>query len=466
MLSTSKTLSSEQIAREPGTAAMAPVPASLVQRLWGLALAQERNLRSLVVLVFINFFIAGVGFVTQVKIANTLGRGDFGLFAYGLAIAAYGGVFIRFGLDRTLVRDLIHYPERVGELVTASLLLRWMLFAVVAFVLVVWKLAAGAGSDVSWGLLLVILANSMMSMDLQPVYDSWKEMSRHAVYNLIQRCVYFAAIWTMVVVAPAMVGLLSIGVITLGSVVLYLMLQHGWAMSRMELPAGGRRVFAAAVTMAKGNLIIWLASVGTLSFGSLNQIVLKHYRGAGELGGYAAAWQMVSLATMLLYQVARIGNPIAAEVTRGGIPWKDRNRFLARYALVMVLTVSPLALAAVCFPTTIMRVVFRPEFVSAANTLRILGVYMVMFSVGLVASQFLVSLRQEKAYFISVWVGGVLSVAMCIWLIPAAGANGAALALTCSSSAAIGFCWYAIFRYKSATPSPSDEDIALGRAEA
>ncbi len=466
MLPTFKTSSSERIARESDTAAISPVPASLLQCLWGLALAQGRNLQSLVVLVFINFFIAGVGFVTQVKLANTLGRESFGLFAYGLAIAAYGGVFIRCGLDRTLVRDLIHYPERVGEFVTASLLLRWMLFALVTFALVVWKLAAGAGSDISWGLLLVILANAMMSMDLQPVYDSWHEMSRHAVYNLIQRCVYFAAIWAMVVTAPALVGLLSIGMISLGSVVFYLMLQHGWAMSRMKLPVPGRRVFAAAVNMAKGNLIIWLASVGTLSFGSLNQIVLKHYRGAEELGGYAAAWQMVSLATMLLYQVARIGNPMAAEIQRDGIPWKDRNRFLAKYAFVMVLTAGPLAFAALCFPAMIMRVIFRPEFVSAAQTLRILGVYMVMFSVGLVASQFLVSLRLEKAYFISVWAGGVLSVAMCVWFIPRVGANGAALALLLSSSATIGFCWYAIFRHESSTPRESDKDIALRQAQA
>jgi O-antigen/teichoic acid export membrane protein len=425
-------------------AAVAPSEAPFKHRLWELLLSQSRNLQNLSVLVLVNFLVAGVGFLTQVKIANTLGRGGFGLLAYGLAIAAYGGAVIRFGLDRTLVRDLIHYPGRFGELVAASLVLRWMLFAVVAMALIAWKLAAGTGSDASWGLLLVIVANSMMSMDLQPVYDSWHAMSRHAVYNLIQRCLYFAVVWAIIVAAPDRLSLLSIGAATVGSVICYLALQHSWAMARMTLPATRRAVFRAALRMARGNLTIWLATLGGLSFGSLNQLVLKHYRGTAELGGYAAAWQMVSLAMLLLNQVARIGNPMTAQVTRIGVQPRERMRFLGKYVSVMIVTALPIALAAICLPRLIMRILFRPEYVSAAGTLRIMGVFILVYSVGLVASQFVVSTRLEKTYLASVVVGGVLGVAACILLIPAMGANGAAIALLVSTSAAIALCWAAI----------------------
>jgi O-antigen/teichoic acid export membrane protein len=434
----------EPVERSSVATAVAPFPLSLRRRLWDSVLSQKRNLQNLSVLVLVNFLIAGVGFITQVKIANTLGKESFGLFAYGLAIATYGAAVIRFGFDRTLVRDLIHYPERVGELVGASLILRWMLFGVVVGAILTWKLAAGTGSGLSWGLLLVITANSMMSMDLQPVYDSWHAMSRHAVYNLIQRCVYFAAIWVIIITAPAKLGLMSIGVATIGSVSFYLILQHGWVMARVELPVARRKVFMTAIELVRGNLTIWLASMSALSFGSLNQLVLKHYRGAAELGGYAAAWQMVSLATMLLYQVARVGNPLTAQITRDGIEWKQRSRFLAKYVCVMIATASPVALAAICLPRTIMTILFRPEYVSASNALRIMGVYMPVFAVGLVASQFLVSTRLEKAYCASVLAGGILSIVACLLFIPRMGANGAAVAMLLSNSVAIGFCWLVV----------------------
>jgi O-antigen/teichoic acid export membrane protein len=430
----------------PVAAVVTPLQVSLYHRLLDLFLSQKRNLQNLSVLVFVNFLIAGVGFVTQVKIANTLGRENFGLLAYGLAIAAYGGVVIRFGLDRTLVRDLIHYPQRVGELVAASLVLRWVLFAFVVSALLAWRLAARAASDMSWGLLLVIVGNSMMSMDLQPVYDSWHAMSRHAVYNLVQRSLYFAVIWAVIITEPARLGIPWIGVASMGSVICYLALQHRWAMSRLSIPVSRGEVFRAAARMAKGNLTVWLASVGVLSSAGLNQLILKHYHGAAELGGYAAAWQMVSLATMLLNQVARIGNPLTAQITRDGVRSAERCRFLAKYACVMALTAAPVSLAAVCFPQTIMWTLFRPEYAPAATVLRVLGAYMLVYAVGLVASQFVVSTRLEKTYFVSVLVGGILSVVACLLFIPPLGANGAGLALLISASAAVGLCWLAIAR--------------------
>jgi O-antigen/teichoic acid export membrane protein len=441
---TSNTFAAERIEEDPGATAAAALQVPLRHRLRELVLSQKRNLQNLSILVFVNFVIAGLGFVTQIKIANMLGRESFGMFAYGLAIATYGGVVIRFGLDRTLVRDLIHFPAQVGELIAASLMLRWMLFGVVAVALLVWKVAAGTSSDVTWGLLLVIVANSMMSMDLQPVYDSWHAMGRHALYNLVQRCLYFAAIWATILAVPRALNILTIGAATLGSVICYLLLQHTWAMRRIVLPETRRAIFKAALRMARGNLTIWLATLGGLSFGSLNQLVLKYCRGTAELGGYAAAWQMVSLAMMLLNQVARIGNPMTADVTRGGFSRRERNRFLVKYVGVMLLTALPIAFAAVCFPGTIMRALFRPEYVSAAGALRIMGVYMLLYAIGLVASQFVVSTRREKTYFTGIVVGGALSIAMCLLLIPHLGANGAALALLLSSSTAIAFWWSAL----------------------
>ena len=436
----------EFLKEEAATTVIESLRIPLHSRLWQLVLSQKTNLKNLSVLIFVNFLIAGIGFITQVKIANTLGRETFGLLAYGLAIATYGGVFIRFGLDRTLVRDLIHYPEHFGELVAASLLLRWLLLAFVVIAFSAWRLILGAGSDISWGLILVIIANSMMSMDLQPVYDSWRQMSRHAVYNLIQRCLYFTTIWVIIVVAPTKLGIPLIGVSTMGSVICYLTLQHRWAMSRLSLPASRGEIFISAIKMARKNLTIWLAAVSTLSFASLNQLVLKHYRGTAELGGYAAVWLMVSLAMMLLNQVARVGNPMMALVTRDDIQQKERNRFLLKYVCVMIFTVSPIALAAICFPVMIMKTLFRPEYVSAASVLRIMGVYMYVYAVGLVASQFVVSIRLEKTYFASIFTGGIISIVACFLLIPPMGANGAGVALLVSTSTAIGLCWFAISR--------------------
>ena len=66
---------------------------------------------------------------------------------------------------------------------------------------------------------------------------------------------------------------------------------------------------------------------------------------------------------------------------------------------------------------------------------------MVIFSVGQVASQYMVSARLDKAYTAYVVLGGGLGFIMCILLIPPMGALGAALALVFSHGFSILMYW-------------------------
>lgn len=395
-------------------------------------------MQNLSVLIIVNFIIAGIGFLTTVKIANTLGKGTFGLLAYGLAISAYGGVFIRFGQDRTLVRDLVHQPEQFGAIVVASLLLRWIFWGVVFVALFVWKLVAGPSSDITWGLLMVIIANAMMSMDLQPVYDSWHKMSRHAMYRLIQRLLYFLIIWSIIAIAPKNLNIFWIGVASFVSVVLYLVLQHRWAIKQIDRDSYNVPLFGIVIKMARKNSTILLATIGCLSFGNLNQLVLKHYCGTAELGSYAAAWRIACIATLLLNQISRIGNPVIARVTKHGTQKKEQIRFLLKYSFVMFLAVLPIAIILIAFPEFILKSIFKPEYVAAASSLRVFGIYLLVFSFGIVASQYVISSGMEWLYFSSVIIGTILSVVLCLMLIPRLGGVGAAISLLAAHGISMG----------------------------
>jgi O-antigen/teichoic acid export membrane protein len=399
------------------------------------------------VLVIINFTVAGVGFLTTIKIANTLGKETFGLLAYGLAIGAYGGAFIRFGQDRTLVRDLIHYPEQFGSLVAASLLLRWICFGVVVAALFAWKLGNIHSSDITWSALIVIIANILMSMDLQPVYDSWHKQSRHAIYNLIQRVLYFLIIWAMIIFAPQNLSIFWIGVASLFSVVLYLVLQHRWAIKRIDIGSDYVLVGAMALKMARGNITLLLAAFGCLSFGNLNQLVLKHYCGIAELGSYAAAWQIACIAILLLTQIARIGNPAMARVTKQGMPKNKKLCFLLKYSFIMLFAVLPIAVMLVVSPEFILTSIFKPEYATAASSLRVFGVYLLVFSLGIIASQYVVSSGMEWLYFSSVVLGTMLSVVLCLTLVPRLGGVGAAISLLAAHGIAIGMYWVVMIRH-------------------
>ena len=419
-------------------------PLNYIVRLRNLILSQKRNLHKLSVLVIVNLIVAGLGFITKVKIANTLGKADFGLFAYALAIAAYGGAVIRFGLDRTLVRDLIHFPKRQGQLVASSLLLRGFLFLVVTLALLAWKYFSPTVSDLTWGVVLVVLGQSMIGLELKAVYDSWGKMSRHAFYNFIQRCLYFAAVWLMIILAPKHFSVFWLGVFLVLTCLLYMLLQGFWAFKRIDFSGIKKSIFNNTLVLARGNLIIWFSCMGALFIAVFNQLVLKFYVGLDALGNYAAGWQIISIAMLFLTQIARIGNPATARITKPGISKRDKIKFLTKYSAVMLLVVSPVCLVTIVWPEFILRLIYKPEYASVAGALRIMGIYMMLFSLGLVASQYVVSARMEKVYFASVMVGGILSIALCFALIPVMGETGAALALLIADGIAMGMYWVAM----------------------
>ena len=412
-------------------------------RLWKVVISQKKHVQNLSVLVFVNFLIAGLGFLTRVKIANTLGREGFGLFAYALALGCYGAVVVRFGLDRTFVRDLVHYPSRFAQLVAGSLVLRGFLLILITLALIMWKLLFG-NNELSWGVIAVVLGTSLMALDLRAVYDSWHKMSRDAIYNLIQRCCYYALIWIVVLFVPDKLSIGLIGVGTILSAGLYLFMQQRWAFRRIEFYKAKESLAKTAIKLGFANLLVGAAAIGCLSFGVLNQLVLKYFRGTAELGGYAAAWQIVAIATLLLDQIARIGKPAIARITREGTDRNTRRRFLVKYSAVMFAVASPIAISALFCPGLILKTLFRPEYASEAGTLRILGIYIMCFPLGIVASQYIVSARMEKTYFASVIVGGILSVLFCLFLIPKLGGIGAAISLLIAHGISMGLYWVAM----------------------
>jgi len=110
---------------------------------------------------------------------------------------------------------------------------------------------------------------------------------------------------------------------------------------------------------------------------------------------------------------------------------------LLKYSCVMTVTALPVVIVSVFFPGWIVNTIFRPEYASSAPILRVLGLYLMVFSLGYVASQYVVSARMEKTYFASVVLGGCLSFGLCVVLVPKFSGLGAALALLIAHSASI-----------------------------
>ena len=123
-----------------------------------------------------------------------------------------------------------------------------------------------------------------------------------------------------------------------------------------------------------------LAMLAAVLFGPTVRVFLKHYCSAAEVGVYAAAWQLVMIAKFGLGQIGRIGNPAMARLACADVPILERRRTIGKYALVMLVAASPIALPSIFCPDLIITTLFSSEYAAAVDVLRILGVYILLLS--------------------------------------------------------------------------------------
>lgn len=395
----------------------------------------EKLLSNLFSLLFIHIAVAGVGFITRVKIANVLGKIAFGDLAFGIAVGAYGLMFVQYGLDKSLVRELVHFPKRFGELLKASLILRAVLFLFFLLSLAIAAAILLQHPGYSWGMVPVILATAILAFQLQGVYDAWKEMRRHAIYFMIQRCTYFALVWCVILLPFLSLSLGLVGAFMIVAAVSGLFLQYRWALPRINFaPLDGLR--SSTRFIMRSNFWIWLAVLSGLSIDYFSQIILKLYGGSSELGGYSAAWLIVHLAMLFLNQIGRIGAEAMARYTRPDKGISERLRFLTKYTVLMTVMGFLIGLPCLLFPGHILRV-FKPEYADAATTLRLFGIYPILYGPYLALLQYVISSRMQRTYFTLITIVGILSIGLSLWLIPQMQGMGAAISVIASLATAL-----------------------------
>ncbi len=399
---------------------------ALLNNQWG-------RLQNLTVLLLANVFTAGVGFLTTVTIANTLGSARFGQVAYAMAIGGIIAANVRFGMDRSLIRDLTHFPERFNETLAASLLARISLLVLCITGVFILKALSIENFEISWGMILIILATVLDPLRITNVFDVWEVQGRDALLLCVQKGLYFLLIWGVVLYAPENLGLNWIGTSMLFAVLLMLVLQYRYAWGKLKpsfLPISVRKLLSTALKLIKSNRWLWLASLAALGMTALNNVVLKHFAGFADLGVYAALFQLVSLGALLLKDISRIGRPVLARYT---IPGKCKAqatvRFLALYMAFGFVAVSCIALPAVLFPKFIIETFFNAEYARGVWVLRIFGLYLIFRVFDTILGQYIVLMRADRLFLVTLVASGLITLGTCLGLAPVYGATGAAMAL-------------------------------------
>jgi PST family polysaccharide transporter len=397
----------------------------------------------------VNIISAGLGYLTTITIANTLGSVGFGELAYGLAIGGVLAANVRFGMDRSLIRDFAHYPESFNETLLASLLARGLLFIICFSVLLLLVALQGEVIGVTWGMFLVIVATALGPLQIANVYDMWEKQGRHAYYYLIIRGIYFILIFSVVIIVPDKLDLVWIGVSLLFTVIVFLFLQYKYIWQHIHeslLNFNIKYIIRKSLMLLVQNKWLWLTSLAALGMTALNSVILKHTSGYSELGVFAAVFQLASVGMLVIKNIARIGRPILAKKTNPNcIKSETVVKALFVFIIVSMGVVGLIAIPYILVPEKILNLILASEYSKGYWVLRLLGIYLLLHVLVTILGQYIVLVRNDKKLFTAILSAGVLCIVLSILLTPQYGDDGAAIALLMSELLLTGLYLYVVY---------------------
>lgn len=419
------------------------VPTKYKDKVDGLIVHKDM-LHNVVGLAFFNAIGGVCVMATQVKLANFFGASVYGVYSYCLAIGEIGAMFVRYGRNKTMVRDLVQNPGKRNSLVVNTFYLS--LINLVLFLIITFSCHKSLDIELSWTYFLLIMSPCLASLSLEPLYESLRMMSWSSIYGLLQKFAFLLVIWGLFSIHYN-INLLTLGISIAMTWLAITIMQYYEIVTQLRINFISRVNIEELWHLYKSNFIIFLSCVTGVAFGPVIRLILNNYTDSKTVGIYAAGLQIYHICLFLNTQISRVGNPIMAEAGKVDCPISRRRKLVSRYTIIMIATSLPFAIPMLVCPSFITSIFFNEEYASLAHYLPFLSIYLIAISIGVVFTQFMISMRMDKTYF-TIYVLSALSTLLVSYLtIPAFGILGAFISLCLPHS--IGCLFYLLLSLSS-----------------
>jgi PST family polysaccharide transporter len=374
-----------------------------------------------------------LGIVIGIWMARALGPVKFGQFSYALAFVALFASIASLGLDRVVVRDLVNTPEAASQILGSALLLK-LVGSLLAISLCTGSIYLVNPDD---SLLQVLVAVISLGMFFQSfdVIDFWfqsRVASKYVVIARLPSLLIFTAVRIFLILGALSLTLfawaqaLEVLFAAIGLIVVYTCLG--------ERITDWRPLYTQALALTRECWPLILAGLSVMLYMKVDIVMLGKMSGDRSAGIYSAATRLSEgvyfIATIIVSSVV----PMLLRARARG----SGQYLLGLFRLYILMVRISLAIAmplAVASPFLI-QLLFGADFSEASTVLRVHIWASIAVFLGVASSQYLTNEGLQKLSLYRTLIGLLINILLNLFLIPAYGAVGAAIATLISYFAA------------------------------
>ena len=361
-------------------------------------------LKTFLALFSVTTINAILGIITTVKIANLLGPALYGEIVYGFALGGIFCVIVKFGTDKSLVRDYLQQPERTAEIFNAVICFKVILSTLLIITATLYAFLFDT-VGISVAALLIAIGVTLSAFQLQSLYDAKKCSTVHAKYFLIHRLFYFSVVWIFITFFPNIFTNIIPAAATLIAVVLFVVLQFKGSSSILNKTS---IVFNSSDVkeLILKNWLFAISSLLVVGVTSVSQLIVASKLDMASLGLYGVCFQFVSMSSIVVKQVARIGKrELVVAITS-----KPDKTFLiiSAYVVVLLLSVSPIAILCIFEADWLLSILFNKEYAVGSKLLEIMGLFIACNAVLIAIEQAAIARGIQVANLVANATNGLL----------------------------------------------------------
>ncbi len=383
----------------------------------------------------LNYTQAAMSFFASMLMAKMLGSDLFGYYTYGIVFHTMLFIIVQFGMDKTLVRDLVQEKEAEKILISATVLK--LGFSLLAILLITSWALFWVGME--WKKLLIVLictlAGSLYGVSPKAWFDYTGQVRKHALYMFLDKLIFFVGALLILFFARTDQIIVHIClVLLLGRLTLVgLEWRYVFQTTRQRFDAALKPIIKSLLFR---NSWVWLAAIGNLMMTNMNQFLLESKLGTTQLGQYGLALQLISLILLVQSQVLRLSAPSIAEVTKASDGRRIRRSLRNHSLLTFGLSLAVLVPVYLLTPLFI-RYFLGHSFDQAIPIFKVFCLWGLVYGQALICNQYLLSLHLQRYYFYIALSFGILSIFLAYLFIGWFGAVGAVFSLLTAHSGSV-----------------------------
>lgn len=365
-----------------------------------------------------------ISLVVSLLTARYLGPSNYGLINYATSFVTFFASFCTLGINSLLVKELVDRPEKEGEVLGTTLVMQGVSSLLSAIAIV--SLVSIIDRDEPTTILVVALSSLGVVFRVFGTFNYW--FQRHLKSRFTAVATLVAYIATAVYRVVLMISGQDVTLFALATTVDHLALAvvlfifyRKCEGQRLGFSWGyGRELLNRSKHFILSGMMIAI-------YGQTDKLMLKHMLDVSQTGFYSTAVAVNGMWGFVLWAVVNSMYPAVMEAYKSGDEqlFNKRNRQI--YAIVFYVSMA-VAVVFNIFAELIIRILYGEAYMPAAMPLRIVSWYTAFSYLGSARNPWIVSKNRQKHLYKISAVAAVGNVILNYFMIPAWGANGAALA--------------------------------------